>query len=349
MSPQSKTFFRYIHNFRGLAILLIVLGHTAIFLDLKNDPILWHTNKVITDNSSVYFVFIAGFLFQFLSAGYQYGSYLKKKFVNVILPYLVVSIPALGFCLIKDKPFYIEHWFMDSFNNGSVLQKTAILLLTGSHFYHFWFIPMIAVFYISAPVFIAIDKNPKFYYFLPILIFLSILVPRPDDDALILQNFVHFTSVYVLGMFCCHYRENVMKFMQKHCFQVVLAAIALIALQVALRVTDTPFQYIFYFNTTSKSILSLVFMYLLRKYDSSFPSRTHRMMGLLADFSFGIYFLHAYIIFLYLKFLEILQLPSSMNLFSMLLLLSTIMVLTLGVLLISKHFLGKRTQYLVGC
>lgn len=349
MSLQQKTFFRYIHNFRGLAILLIVLGHTTVFLDLKNYPITLYTKQVFLGNGSVYFVFIAGFLFQFLSKKYVYTSYLSKKFFNVILPYLIVSIPALAFCLLKNKPFYDTTWVNDSFTDWSIVQKIAILLLTGTHFFHFWFIPMISIFYIFAPVFIWIDRNPKLYGLLPLLVALSIAIPRPGDDAQILQNFVHFTSVYVLGMFCCHYRDRVLEFMKHRWHTVMVLEIVLAAIQIILRVTDTPLQNTLNFNTASKSILSILFMYLLWQYDAVASNRFHLVMGSLADLSFGIYFIHAYVIFLYLRLLEFLNITSSMHIVSVAFMTFLAMIITVGILLVSKRYLGKRSRYLVGC
>jgi fucose 4-O-acetylase-like acetyltransferase len=100
-TSRDKSFLRYVHNFRGFAIILIVLSHLLGFLKwetgTENWQVIWN---VIFRNGTVYFVFIAGFLFQHLSKKYEYRDYLKKKFSNVILPYLIISISAVLSCII---------------------------------------------------------------------------------------------------------------------------------------------------------------------------------------------------------------------------------------------------------
>lgn len=288
-------------------------------------------------------------VFQFLSPKYQYVDYLKKKFFNVILPYLIVSIPAIGLCLIKNQPFFQGSWFTDAFSSWSALQKVTILYLTGAHFFHFWFIPMIVLFYLFAPAFIWLDRHPKFYKILPLLLCLSLVMSRADDDSLVLQNFIHFTSVYVLGMFCCHYREAVLEFMTKYWLGLLGLAIALILVDITLRVTSSPLVNSLYLNTAAKSILSVVFMYVLWRWDAQFSAPFHRIMGRFADLSFGIYFLHAYIIFLYMHQLKYFRFSSSLNLGSLFFALMVIILFNVELLLAIKKFLGRRSLYVVGC
>ena len=38
------------------------------------------------------FIFISGFLFQHLSKKFEYKNYLSKKWTNVILPYLFITV-----------------------------------------------------------------------------------------------------------------------------------------------------------------------------------------------------------------------------------------------------------------
>ncbi|MCR4662599.1 MAG: hypothetical protein K5622_01765, partial [Endomicrobiaceae bacterium] len=64
----------YIHIFRAIAIIIIVAGHCfdcpqAILDSLVN---------VFIKGGTALFVFIAGFLFQYLSDTYTYPTYKKK-------------------------------------------------------------------------------------------------------------------------------------------------------------------------------------------------------------------------------------------------------------------------------
>ncbi|MFM7372426.1 MAG: acyltransferase, partial [Sphaerospermopsis kisseleviana] len=73
--PQSLSFLHYIHNFRGLSILFIVATHVLAKLDWKDDKAEKLANILIGDGT-VFFVFIACFLFQFLSQKYKFKNYL---------------------------------------------------------------------------------------------------------------------------------------------------------------------------------------------------------------------------------------------------------------------------------
>ena len=132
MSQSPTTFLRYVHNFRGLAILMIVAGHIAGLLTFVAHPGLNAAIQSLTINGSVYFVFIAGFLFQFLSRKYQYNRYLEKKVKNVILPYVLVSIPAILLCIWRDQPYYPDVGFAADpccFHKASPPAKNVRLLL----------------------------------------------------------------------------------------------------------------------------------------------------------------------------------------------------------------------------
>ena len=352
MSQSPTTFLRYVHNFRGLAILLIVAGHIAGLVTFEAHPGLNAAIQSLTINGSVYFVFIAGFLFQFLSRNYQYNSYLEKKVKNVILPYVLVSIPAILLCIWRDQPYYPDVGFAAEFPNWSVLQKVVVLYLTGAHFFHFWFMPMIILFYFSAPAFIWMDRQPRSYLVLPLLLALSVLVPRAEDDSLILQNFVHFLSIYTLGMFVSHYREKTLSYTQKYWLALTGAAISLTILEIYLKTTANYLSDIFYTNTLTKAILSLLIMYCLWRFDAAFSSRFHAVVGELANLSFGIYFLHGYFVYVYFAGVRYMGLSSWIQSGGILLFAVAflpVMLCTIASLLVTKKLLGKNSRYVIGC
>src|SRR5262245_40377254 len=94
---RPRQFLSYVHSFRGLAILAVVATHTSDLLAWgPGSPLAYRLLYSAVQNGTVPFVLIAGFLFQHLSAGFRYTSYLRRKVTNVILPYLIVSLPVLG-------------------------------------------------------------------------------------------------------------------------------------------------------------------------------------------------------------------------------------------------------------
>ena len=87
-------FLSYIHSFRAIAIIAVVGTHVL-------GDIAWGGNSVIfqriittlVQNATILFVFISGFLFQHTVGHFRYGEYLIRKLKNIIIPYLIVSIP----------------------------------------------------------------------------------------------------------------------------------------------------------------------------------------------------------------------------------------------------------------
>src|SRR5687768_12190341 len=83
------------HSLRGIAISLIVGAHCLPFLDWNEHPLVFRLIDTLCNESSVMFFFVAGFLFHHLSGRFKYDSYLKNKFFNVLIPYFLISLPAI--------------------------------------------------------------------------------------------------------------------------------------------------------------------------------------------------------------------------------------------------------------
>ena len=98
MEKKKTKILNYINVFRGLAILLIIMGHTMQFGEANS----WAhiINCEIICGGTALFIFISGFLFQHLSAKFEYRNYLSKKWTNVVAPYLITSIPGIILCLV---------------------------------------------------------------------------------------------------------------------------------------------------------------------------------------------------------------------------------------------------------
>jgi len=184
-------FLNYIHRFRGVAITFIVICHGIRLLNWENSPLTKKICASITFNGAVLFVFIAGFLFQHLYSKYNYRKYLVNKFKNIIVPYLITSIPIILFYVLKNK----GHWAYPDLNKETFWYQIIWYYTTGQHFVQFWFIPVITVFYFLFPIFRLIDENPKVYFFLlPISIIITAFIHRPPAESNILQMVIHLFS-----------------------------------------------------------------------------------------------------------------------------------------------------------
>jgi uncharacterized membrane protein len=345
---QSSTFLNYIHNFRGLAILFIVAGHVIWSLHWKNDQ----PDKmaiILITNGTIFFVFIAGFLFQFLSQKYEYKKYLSKKIKYVIVPYLIVSIPALIWAFSKPS-LPVPEWFKEDFSGWPIWGQVIMCLLTGAHLKPFWFIPMIAIFYIISPVLIWLDRNPRFYWLLPLLVMVTLIIPKPNFNNDTFQSFIHFFSIYVAGMFCSHFRERFFLLMERRYIFLIFAFIVLTALEYFWMLP--PVNNVNSVNSVSKLILSVLLIYFFWLNEPRLPKILDRWMGLLAEFGFGIYFLHEYFILGYCsaeKKLGLISLLGQANPLAFTMSFALSVGGSVIVIVIVKKIFGKNSRWIIGC
>lgn len=325
-----KVFLNYIHSFRGLAIIFIVAGHCINALNWDNNLLVKAILGRFINNGTVLFVFIAGYLFQHLSYKYDFKTYMKSKLNNVLLPYIILSIPAIA------KAVFISE--NKGFNDYPKMLKIILLYITGRHLEPLWFIPMITLFYIISPILIKLDRKNILYYSLPFFVVVSSIVPR--NNLNVLQAFVHFISIYVGGMFCSRYREPIMNFTKEYFF-------VLLVLFVLIFMPDVYTTYIGsslgFLNYWGKVIFCLLLMNILQRFDGVVRNK----FDYLAEISFGLYFLHAYTVSGFSKIIPDGSVNGNIISFA-LYAISAIAVTTL-VLSIAKKILGSRSRSIVGC
>ncbi len=284
-SGKNSAFLPYLHNFRGFAILLIVAVH-SIYMISDTLTASYRISAVLFENSTILFLFIGGFLLQYLGDSYSYKSYLTKKFKYVILPYLIMSVPSI--ILIYARPGWQgENWLVtEHFLGLPKFVQIILFYVTGAHLSPFWYIPMIAILYLLFPVFDFMDKKARLYWIIPALIIVSMIIGRPKLNDNTIQSFIYFLPVYLLGMFTSHYFDRIIRLAGKYWIYLTLTVILL----TIACFYDHRFSFL---QKIALSYLVLLLLYLkkpLPVFDFSF--------GLLAKLSFGIYFIHKYVIYL---------------------------------------------------
>lgn len=346
---KQSSFLRYVHNFRGLAILLIVVAHTMQVVTWQDHPEIQVFLNVVLQNGSVYFVFIAGFLFQYLSRKYAYKTYLISKFQNVLLPYFLISIPSILYWLLRGGPGNVD---IANFFNLPPLGKAIAFYATGDHLFTLWFIPMISLYYLLAPGFIWIDRHPKAYWIIPILLLVTLYVNRTPENYIV-PTAIHFLSIYVLGMVCSHYREKLFVVVKHTWFFLVLTATSLIVHETLIRIDLHLPDEMLSVNTISKAIFCVLLMYVFWYFDTLIADSHHYCLGILADFSFGIFFLHGYFSKVYFsiiyRYFGMDSFWSHANIPTFLILLILKLIGPILVIYFLKSILHKKSRYLVGC
>ncbi|UTW56304.1 acyltransferase [Kordiimonas sp. SCSIO 12610] len=339
------TFLDNVHRFRGIAIFCIVAAHSLHNFNWPEGSLILTMIDSLMNQSSVWFFFIAGYLFQHLSKGYETKRYFKTKIRNVITPYLIVSIPAL----IASLTFF-DQSMPDGFSDYSLPIQIGLFLISGQHLAPFWFVPTIALLYLLAPLLIKSDRLGWPYYSLIVLIPLSFYLGR--DGVLIhfglngyfgaLSKAMYLFPAYYFGMFCSHHRETITALTNRAQIPLLLLAVLAYALTALGAIPELSPIFIFKLST---ALLLLVWINKIH-----FPRFSH--IDLVADLSFGIFFVHGYFLAatkLVLSYAGTASgmLPASLPLY----LAFTVMVTILSVLslVLVKRLTGKSSRLIIGC
>lgn len=229
-STRSRPYHAHVHRLRGIAILGVVSMHVVDALG-GFPPGLgqWVLRLLLGDGSPIFLV-ISGFLFRETLRTYRYRSLLRRKVRNLLIPYLVISTPALVIYVAGLKSSHA--WLAPEFFEQHPALQVLVLLGTGAHLGPLWFVPMISLFFLASPAFALLERWPRLYLALPALLALTLLVPRPEGNSNPVQAFVHFCSLFVLGMFLARHHASITSFCGRHCLGVVVLGACAIALLV---------------------------------------------------------------------------------------------------------------------
>jgi probable poly-beta-1,6-N-acetyl-D-glucosamine export protein len=343
--------FRDIHLLRGVAIVLVVMVHCAQILTWPADD--WRhelTNISLGDVSGVFFI-VAGYLFHHLSPRFEYKEYLWRKFTNVVLPFIILSIPGIlhtvGYLdLPRQHPELVglPKWMV-----------VAFLYAYPGEQYNFplWFIPVMATYFVVAPVFIWLLRKPSWFLAaLGVFCLYSLLTARPPVTKYQHVNLLmYWLSSYMIGMAASLFRERVCDWVDKNHLALWLAWVAIVYVQFAWlddgntqrfqieAASDGPILNLFF---VQKAVLFFALL-------ASFRILQHQrllVLDMLATWSFPIFFVHAY-------FMKIIfdskfgfdLLGTVMNLLVVSLLVAAC---SLILALLTRKVFGKGSRYIIG-
>lgn len=265
-----------IQYIRALAAIIIVFTHVHDVL------IAGPAGKLPMDLSEVNiaFTFAAGFLFKHLAIDEPTVEFLKRRAINVLVPYVLISIPAIIIYAagMKDHP------------NVALPETHPVILsiyflITGLHLGPLWFIPMIFILYLASPVFKQVDRMRFGYAIaLPISFILAITVfERPEFNHIPPLAAAHYVPIFLLGMYSSKNYIEVSS-VSKRLWPMFLLAFLILAYVSVDAGKDYQFA-------LKASMLICIFMISIR-----LENYRYRFVDILANWSFGIYFTHGYIV-----------------------------------------------------
>ena len=343
----------YVHSFRAIAIMVIVLNHAPNAHDWSEAGAAYRIFDQTVANATILFVFVSGFLFEHLGEKYQYPAYLWRKFKYIVLPYLFVSIPALAYSAVHNPPFetypFLEDW--------SVLRRVLWMYgVGGAHINAaLWYIPTVTVLFLAAPIFIQFRRHPALYGLIPLLLLFSLFAHRPGTSAFFMgyavENAAFFAPVYVLGMWTSHKREWLERWMPKLLLPTLLLYLAFAALQFHTQ----PFTGIYggehlfsqesgLIDHTLIRMVLLCYLVLCACYLWSAP--LERPLMFIGTVSFTIYFLHYYFVVALRTVLDYAYPPG--QLWYLLGIFPALMAASCLCAWIGRKLLGRYSRYFIG-
>jgi probable poly-beta-1,6-N-acetyl-D-glucosamine export protein len=347
-----KDFLSYIHNYRGLAILLILCNHCRTAFAWPKDSVVNDFLTFSVDSPTILFVFISGFLFQHLnSEKFEYGSYLKKKTMYVMLPYVLVSIPAL----LDKLMFETDAAWMSPFYKSLYPPFQVIYMLcTGKHSGPFYFIPMVGIVFLLSPLLVRLQKSNYFSIITAIIVSIGLFTFAYGFYGTILESLTYFLPIYIFGIWVSKNR-NLILGMSNY---IIYALIAFYSIILFLKMTHLihtehltyfnpfPTYLTSHFNWSKLQMMALAIIILVLFYKVN--KKSFRLLYWLGSASFGIYFIHIYFINVAERLLKGVPFFQYQTAISYALFTTMIVCLSAVAVLLVKKIFKQRSRFLIG-
>ncbi len=333
------------HYFRAFAILSVMAVHMWIAPPVEGHEELSRfldmLRGVLFHSSTLYFIFISGYLFHFLSQnGFRTLTYYRKKLSNVIVPYLFLSV------------FFTIYAFIWNAYTGEIPRFARLAsgfgtffeaLLYGNVVPTYWYIPFIATVFVISPPLLRLDKR-RFGLLTLFSAWIPLLIPRTELTDFF-HNYAFFFPLYLIGIFFSMHREAALAFIAERLTLFAAFAAAFTLVLAADRYSPLlPNDEAAYY--LQKLCIGACVIH-------GFERIRHvrvAALDLIARYSFALYFLHDFILFsfqgpLFRAFGHVL--PDSLFLVSLLAFGCEVgLCLLLGVSV--KKVFGARSRYLIG-
>ena len=239
---------------------------------------------------------------------------------------------------------------------SSWLVQVAFMLITGKHFGPFWFIPMISLIYLIAPFLVYLDRNSWFYrYLFPLIILSSCFLYRFGYNSSIFESILYFLPVYIFGMWASRYRESIISkghgllvpLTLFYIFVTYLEIVNVLAIGKSYAFGEELKENSYLLNFGKLKALALCIILLLLLYRLRHIKA--KVLRLLATYSFGIFFIHLYVIRLIEIIIARANVVFSFNSGLYLGHICLITVICLFIVWSTKVIVGNHSRYIIGC
>ncbi|MDO3645155.1 acyltransferase [Mucilaginibacter sp. L3T2-6] len=295
------------HNIDWISNIRLVALYAVIILHVTSQPLMQYGKVPMSDwwvadffNAIVrfavpVFVMVTGALL--LHREYQIGSFLKKRLIRVVIPFIFWSLVYVGYSWYNEDITFTD----DAWRNIVMVLR---LLKTGSA-YHLWYVYMLIGLYFFIPVigkFVRNASEREILYFLAVW-FVVILLSQPYllryNPSVDMHYFAGFAGYLVLGHYLA-FKDFAVKRLQLWMVLLFAASVGLIALGSRLLAGGSAWPGTMFYEPVSPLVVLLsgsAFMaFKLSK--STLSPGIKRVRDFAGNFNYGIYLAHALILFL---------------------------------------------------
>lgn len=274
-------------HFRSIAIILIVAGHSFGLAGVRFGFVFDDTLVNLIKGATALFVFISGFLFDYVyGARFDYRSFILDRAKKLLIPYGVLTILA---------GLMFSNWA----GGGLSADQLYRFLLLGDAFQAYWYIPFILLLFALTPLyrsFIDLRTSQQAAIIIGGTI-LGGIVHRPigSDDAL--QSVIFYLPIYLAGLFLSLHRDTLLPVLQKYWTMMLLTGLSLAVVQALGGQSGNMHKALFALNGFELMGLQKLALSLgLIGFFATFSSPPSRIVRVIAETSFAIFFLHPFVL-----------------------------------------------------
>jgi surface polysaccharide O-acyltransferase-like enzyme len=355
-NSKNSEFLGYLHSFRGLAILKIVLGHavSAAFIgaytmfDVSNTTLM--ISEIFYHDSTLYFAIISGILFSKVLKQKGYSNFYNSKLKNILLPYLFFTVVLT---IIK-----IKFSEMSNFQEGFhfVISKVWMNFIFGKANFVLWYIPVLIVLYLVTPVLEFLQKRNKLTRVIFILIMILPLfisrVQNLTDYNLSIESMIYFMGAYSIGMYLGDDLNKRLIIINSYKGVFILMALISTAILFYFYKNEIDIIGTISLRETAYYIQKICFAFIIilmfKKYEKSQP----KWLNTIAKDSFSIYFIHGYLLYalspLFMFVIGAKHIEPFNVIFGAIILFVVVICICVTIVMISKKIFGTYSRMIVG-
>lgn len=280
---KSNSFDWGMHYFRAFAILCIVLVHFFNKMGYRE------ISKSFFDTSTIFFLFISGYLCQFLDLKKKTEPivYYKKKLLNVVLPYIICTLATVAIVFVCG----VHKVYVASPEDLTAIGLIKMFLF-GRAQVQYWYIPFIVIVFAFSPLLLRLNN----YVIVMVTIVAAVVaVIFPERGRLFsieypncLYLYTYFMIYYLLGFVYARFKDMIDPWLKKY-FWIMLITGLIIAVwkhwPEALKLTMVHGDLALGVQKVAFTGVALVLLMKIK-------DRKIALLDTMAKYSFTYYFLH---------------------------------------------------------